>query len=141
MKTSPYDPFGVNTPDPSDRRNIQKFFQGDEIAFTVKVEYGGEPATKENSRVRCVLKDQRFTRVILWTGTWEEGIKSTDVPGVLRVKLPDALASTMRRGPFLYVVDVTDPIGNARQTIEEGTFLIDYSAGAPLPDVPYRDDV
>jgi len=141
MKKSPQDPFGVNSPDPADRRKIQKFFQGDAIVLTVKVEHNGKPATKENSRVRCILKDQRFTREVLWTGTWEEGISTTAVPGVLKIKLTDALASTMRRGPFLYSIDAADPLGNDRQTIEEGTLLIDYSANAPLPDVPYRSDV
>ena len=84
MPSSTHDPFAVNALDPDDRRKIRKFFQADVIAFTVKVEYGGEPATKANSRVLCVLKDQRFTREVLWTGAWGEGIESTDVPGVLR---------------------------------------------------------
>lgn len=141
MQNSTHNPFGVNTPDPDDRRIIRRFFQGDVITFVVKVEYGGAPADKDNSRVRCVLKDQRFTREVLWTGTWGEGIESTSVPGVLKVTLPQTLAAVLRRGPFLYAVDVTDPLGNNRQTVEEGTLLIDYSAGAPLPDVPYRSDV
>lgn len=138
----PYDPFGVNHPPPECRRNIHHLYQGDlEVIVSDVCLLDGQEATPDNSRVTFVLKDERFTRVVLWTGTWGVGIAPTDVPGTVKVTLPETLTGSMRRGPFLYSVDVADTLGNNRKTCEEGEILVEYAANAPIPDVPYRTDV
>ena len=138
----PYDPFGVNHPTPTCRRNIKKLYQGDlEIIISELCLMDGEVATPDNSKVTFVLKDERFTRAVIWEGGWGTGIDATDVPGTVRVKLPEDLTGRLRRGPFLYSVDVADTLGNNRHTCEEGSILVEYGANAPIPDVPYRTDV
>jgi hypothetical protein len=138
----PYDPFGVNHPPPECRRNIHKLYQGDQELIVSDVTLAdGTPATPANSKVTFVIKDERFTRAVLWEGGWNNGIGPTAVKGTVRITLPKTLTDSMRRGPFLYSVDAADPIGNQRRTAEEGTILVEYAANAPVPDVPYRTDV
>jgi hypothetical protein len=138
----PYDPFGVNHPPPECRRNIHHLYQGDqEIIVSDVCLINGEEATPDNSQVHFVFKDERFIREVLWEGSWGTGIAVTDVPGTVTITLPESLTDCLRRGPFLYSVDVADPLGNERRTCEEGTILVEYAANAPIPDVPYRTDV
>jgi hypothetical protein len=117
-------------------------YQGDlEIIVSDLCLVDGEIATVENSKVTFTLKDERFTRAVIWEGGWETGIEETDVPGTVTIKLPETITGALRRGPFLFSVDVADKLGNNRHTCEEGTILVEYAANAPIPDVPYRTDV
>lgn len=84
--------------------------------------------------------DRRMTKLETCR-RWGTGIEETDVPGTVTITFPEDLTKRLRRGPFLYSVDVADPIGNNRHTCEEGTVLVEYAANAPIPDVPYRTDV
>jgi hypothetical protein len=141
-QNKPYDPFGVNHPPPECQRNIHKLYQGDlEIIVSDLCLVDGQTATTENSKVTFTFKDQRFTRAIIWEGGWGTGIDPTEVPGTVKITMPEAITRALRRGPFLYSVDVADTLGNHRHTCEEGTVLVEYAANAPIPDVPYRTDV
>jgi hypothetical protein len=101
----------------------------------------GEEATPDNSIVTFTLKDQRFTRDVLWEAGWDTGIQETDVPGTVKVRLPESITGSLRRGVFIYAIDVANRTEADRQTCEEGHILVEYGANAPIPDVPYRSDV
>lgn len=138
----PYDPFGVNKPPTECRTNIHRMFQGDEeIIISNLCLVDGQVATPSNSYVTFTLKDQRFAREIIWEGHWQTGVEETDVPGTVSINIPQDITGALRRGSFLYAMDVANTTQSDRHTCEEGTILVEYGANAPIPDVPYRSDV
>lgn len=76
---------------------------------------------------------------LIWVGTWEAGVERTSTPGQLKVTLPQWVMDYLRRGAYIYSLDIAEPpLGENRQTLVEGTIQIEYGPNAPNPDVPYR---
>ena len=77
---------------------------------------------------------------LIWVGTWHEGIETTSTPGQLKVTLPQWVMDFLRRGAYIYSLDIAElELAEHRQTLMEGTIQIEYGANAPHPDVPYRN--
>jgi hypothetical protein len=77
---------------------------------------------------------------LIWVGTWKYGIEVTSTPGQLKVTLPQWVMDLLRRGAYIYSLDIAEPkLRERRQTLAEGTIQIEYGANAPHPDVPYRE--
>jgi hypothetical protein len=138
-------PIGVNAPLLTDRQPVQRVYAGDAITLRVRVMLPyepGTPATPDNSILLFVLSNQRFAGVAdrIWEGRWHEGISEVDHPGLLEIKIPQAISADLRRGSLIYSLVVTNRLGEYRTTLMEGTLLVEYAPTSPIHDVPYRDD-
>lgn len=134
-------PPAANSAGPLAPRNVITFYQGDRVALGKSIPtINGVVATPANSDLRFTLVDERFFGEALWVGTWADGIEPTNNAGGILIEVPHELTSRLRRGAYLYSLSLSDKIAtNTRETFEEGTICIEYSANAPLPNVPYRN--
>ena len=132
------DPYGTHT----NRRKIapvtHMIYQGEDkkLVFKMPESY----TDYDRDLLRFVIVDKRFKREILFEAgpndyrelpTPEEQIK-------IEITVPSTYTKTFRRGSFLYSLEIKSILGDQRQVVEEGTIMVEYQAGAPDPDVPYK---
>ena len=138
-------PIGVNVLRDSDRLPVWSVVSGDDWMMTTKLSVPGHPEiplTPESSRVVFVLAQDRFSAEALWTGRWNDGIQLVDPahPGLVSIRIPDAVAVTLRRGSYAFSVSVADKFGRNQQTPLKGTLQVEYEPTSPQHDIPYRRD-
>lgn len=140
MASSIPGPPGVNPPLAMDRMPVVKVVNGDvwiiESTLVDPILHG--PATPENTRVRFVLAENRFTEPI-WAGRWHEGVEPSAIrPGLVHVVVPKAVSSALRRGVYAFSMRVEDPTGSIRETQMKGHFQVEYEPTSDIHDIPYR---
>lgn len=136
-----YAPLGISKRTGENIKNVHSLFQGDDFFLdTVAFTRDGEVATSENSIVTFTLVDDRFRREFLFRATWADNLAPLNDVGGIRINIPEEVTSTFRRGKFVYSITVTDKLGKARKTVEEGAIQVEYGADAPDPDIPYRPE-
>ena len=133
-----YDPYGTN----EDRRpladKIHRLFQGEnkKLYFILpdsETEY-------EPTKYRFVVVDSRFKTDLLFDAAVNNFSRmDTPEPQIkICVTIPSSVTMAFRRGSFLYSMEIKSILGEDRQVIEEGGLLVEYHAGAPDPNVPYK---
>lgn len=132
-------PIGVNQLDPGARMPLWQIVNGDDFSLTFKVVApDGQPATPANSIVKFDLCDTRFSNTPFWTGAWGSGVEVTDQPGVLEVKLPGSMTSTLRRGAYAVSMTCSSKLGRPTRTVMAGTIQVEYEPTSPSHNIPYR---
>lgn len=133
------DPYGTHT----NRRQIapvtHMIYQGEQknLVFTMPESY----TTFDKATLSFVIVDGRFKREILFKA---DPVHFTEMPTPedrikVQVVVPATVTKTFRRGAFLYSMEVRPILGDEREVVEEGSITVEYQAGAPDPDVPYKD--
>lgn len=140
MYVRPVCPPGVSPILRMDRMPVVKVTNGD--AWTVETvlrdPVSRGPATPENTRARFVLSENRFDGPI-WTARWNEGIEPSAIrAGLVRVVVPKAVSSALRRGVYAFSIRVEDPTGTFRETQTRGHFQVEYEPTSDIHDIPYR---
>jgi len=137
-------PIGTNPPDDEDRQAIWRVTSGDMLQLTTRVTLvTGDPVTPENSKLRFVLSQNRFTWEPFWEGEWMNGIEEVDRqnhPGLVTIRVPDSVGDTLRRGAYAFSMTVSNRYGKDTWTPLIGTMLVEYEPSSPQHDVPYRDN-
>ena len=135
-------PIGINQPIDEDRKPIWRVTSGDDLCLTTMVSLSsGEKATLSNSNLHFVLAETRFHFVPIWEGTWRDGIEEVDPinhPGLVKIKIPDDIGDTLRRGVYSFSMTVSDRFGKNTQTVLIGNLLIEYEPSSPEHDIPYK---
>jgi len=133
------DPYGTHTNRRVIAPTVHQIYQGEttKIVFTMPESY----EVFDKSKLYFVIVDDRFKREILFeAGTSHYEEKPTPEDRIkIQVTVPATVTKTFRRGSFLYSMEVKSILGDEREVVEEGTILVEYQAGAPDPDVPYKD--
>ena len=139
-------PLGVNAPHADDRMPIWKVVSGDDWMLTTRLAVpgaAGTPATPKCSKVVFMLTDTRFSGTPVWTGQWDSGITEADPaehPGLVAIRIPDTVTSTLRRGADAFSITVSDKFGRSTRTVLTGTLEVEYEPTSPQHDIPYRSD-
>jgi len=97
--------------------------------------------TSDNSRLTFNLAENRFSFVPIWAGTWLDGIEEVDRanhPGLVKVRIPDSIGDTLRRGAYSFSLEVSDEFGKESVVPVIGTLLVEYEPTSPQHDIPYR---
>ena len=132
-------PIGVTQPtaEPSDPIRV---VAGDTIRLRRRVlALDGHPAIPENSRLVFALSDQRFSTTPLWLGYWRAGIETLDANGLVEIRLPDAVTSALRRGDYVFALQVADVLDAERRTVWTGSLLVEYEPVSPHRNIPYKE--
>ena len=137
----PERPYGANPKAGANRRSTKQIFQGDRTTLRFVATVHKVPATPDNSRVVFTIKQDQFYPAHIWQCTWADFI--TRLPdnafGAIEVVIPSHVTALLRRGGYIYSLTSTDKLGDDQVTMEEGVLLVEYSANAPNPEVPYSD--
>lgn len=139
-------PIGVNPPNDEDRIALWKVINGDEWTLTTQVMAPPgmtQPAVPDNSKLVFVLSEDRFHNTALWTGYWLDGILPVDPfnhPGLVVIRIPDAITTTLRRGAYSFSLTVADIFGRHVTTVLTGTLQVEYEPTSPEHNIPYRSD-
>lgn len=134
-----YDPYGTN----EDRRpladKLHRLFQGETTKLYFVLPDGEDEF--EPDKYRFVVVDDRFKTEYLFEAAAENftEIQTPEPQLKVCVTIPSATTMTFRRGSFLYSMELKSILGDERQVLEEGSLLVEYQAGAPDPDVPYKN--
>ncbi len=134
-------PVGVNVPNDEDRMPVWRVTSGDDWTLSLRLTVPKHPAmfvTPDNSKVTFTLAEDRFSHTPLWTGTWNAGILPADVPGLVSVRIPDAITNTLRRGAYAFSVTVANHFGRDITTVISGTLQVEYEPTSPMHNIPYR---
>lgn len=135
-------PIGTNPPLEEDRRPIWKATAGDALFLTTSAKRrDGTPVNYTNSRLVFELADTRFSTEPVWQGTWRNGIELVNLehPGIVQIRVPDSISDILRRGSYIFSMQVADRGGDNEHTPLTGTLLIEYEATSPQHDIPYVD--
>ena len=133
-----YDPYGVN----EDRRPIgdklHRIFQGETLKLTFVLPDG--ETVYDPTRYTFTVVDMRFKTEVLFLAALQnyEWIETPEDPIKIQVTIPSSVTMNFRRGSFLYSMGLKAILGDDRSVIEEGSILVEYQAGAPDPDIPYK---
>ena len=139
-------PFGVNAPTPEDRMPVWQVTSGDDWQLTARLTAPWNSAvmvTADNSRLVFVLAQDRFSKNPIWTARWNDGIIEVDRanhPGLVAVRIPDAITTTLRRGQYVFSITASDLFGRHTTTVLTGAMLVEYEPTSPNHDIPYRRD-
>ena len=136
-----FDAQGSPTPQPTQRQAIWRAYNGDTITFEGRFTLKNNvPINYDNCILTFVMRDQRFELEPIWTGSWRNGIEliSPEHPGLCRVKIPDTISASLRRGSYIFSLLVVDKESGVRETRMEGMLEIDYAPTSPSHDIPYR---
>jgi len=133
-----YDPYGTH----EDRQPIADVFHRVYQGETVKLYFvlPDDVASFNKAEYRFVVTDDRFKRTYLFEAS-DEHFSEVDTPESaikVLVTIPSEITQTFRRGSFLYSMEWKAILGDDRRVLEEGNLLVEYQAGAPDPDVPYK---
>lgn len=132
-------PYGLNPPDAPVADRLVAAYQGDNTVIYRNLKGpGGEPVTKDNCRLVFSIVDRRFKRRRYFRADWDKGIEQTAGPGRVKITIPTRETMVFLRGSLLYSITWYDKLRSRRAVLEEGGFLIEYSADAPNPEVPYN---
>lgn len=135
-------PPGVNPLVYDDRMPVFKVFNGDtwRLDFTLSNPVTRLPATPDNTVVRIVLSENRFTKP-LWEGSWFDGIlPSRTVRGLVHVTFPEEISGALRRGVYAFSVLVADDLGTVKETQAKGHLQVEYEPTSEVHNIPYRSD-
>jgi hypothetical protein len=142
----PIKPGGVNAPRPEDRIPLWQVINGDDWTLTTRLTLppaNTTPVTPDNSRITFMIAQDRFSNVPIWTGIWLDGILEVDRlnhPGLVTIRVPDAITSTLRRGSYAFSITVSDSFGRHKFTVLAGTLQVEYEPTSPTHNIPYRRD-
>lgn len=131
-------PIGVNQPNDEDRTPVFHAVSGDSFELATKVMVPpsfDSPADPDNSRIEFKLSENRFAPTI-WTGTWHDGVSESD--GLVHVKIPQTVMSSLRRGSYAFSLKVSTKTGLSTRTVMTGNILVEYEPTSPIKDIPYR---
>jgi len=135
---------GVDPPLREDQQCIVRVLSGDEIVLSSFVALkDGAPVTPQNSHLYFALAENQFEPTPLWSGEWRKGIEEAAAgvkPGAIKITVPDAIASTLRRGSYSFALTVEDVYHQGRYTALQGTLLMEYSPASPNHSVSYKPD-
>lgn len=140
VKPTPALPPGVNRPLESDRTPLLHVVNGDTwtIDLTLRNPADDSPATPENSIVEFVLAENKFTSSV-WIGEWHIGVEPDEnVPGLVHVRIPQSVSSSLRRGVYAFSAKVADKLNAVRETQAEGHLQVEYAPTSDLHNIPYR---
>lgn len=132
-------PYGLNPP-PSPISNItEKLYQGDvlEIHRRLMDPLTKEPCNPDTCILEFTLTDRRFDTEKIFTADWTKGI-TMGPDSIIIITIPSDETSKLRRGSYLYSITWWSKLRDNRKVLEEGTLLVEYSADAPNPEVPYN---
>ena len=136
-----YDPYGVNEHRRIVGDKLHRLYQGETLTLYFFLPY--HIGTFNPAELRFTIIDQRFETEELFSAdtdhfkevpTPEEQIK-------FKVTVPADVTQYFRRGSFLYSTEFRAILGKERTVLEEGSLLVEYQAGAPDPDIPYKNDI
>ena len=135
----PATPIGVNPPGTEGTQPITRVYAGDQVMLHTQATLpDGTVARPDNSIVRFVLTDQKFSECIIWEGRWNDGVTQGD-NDLLTVTIPCCVSEKLRRGSYTYAMTVTNTLGECRRTVMHGSLLVEYSPASPHKDIPYKD--
>ena len=135
-------PPGVNPAIDSDRMPVIKVFNGDTwtVDATVVNPVTRMPATPDDTIVRFVLSENRFTKS-MWEGSWNDGVEpSKTIPGLVHVRIPKEISSSLRRGIYAFSLQVADDLCVRKETQLVGHFQVEYEPTSDVHNIPYRSD-
>lgn len=131
-------PVGINPPSDYDRQHITPVYNGDTIIIDTTAKLpNGNIATPENSILDFAIAETRFVMPI-WHGTWRAGIEPKQ-NGLISIRIPDAVAVTLRRGSYSYSLTIADNLDANKRTVLEGTLLVEVVPTSPNQSIPYKD--
>ena len=135
-------PGGINPPLDSDKMPIWRVVSSDDLMLTTTLSVPGHPATPAtpaNSRVTFVLAEDRFDTRKIWTGVWNNGVVPVrDRPGLVRISIDSTVAALLRRGSYVFSMQISDLYGKNRTTVLTGTLLVEYEPTSDIHDIPYK---
>jgi hypothetical protein len=134
-------PPGTNLPLDSERMPVIKVTNGD--SFIVDAEIVNPlthcPATPKDTIVRFALSDDRFSKCRLWEGGWYDAVKPDPfVHGLVHVKVPEEISNRLRRGTYIFSLQVMDDLATIKETQVKGYFQVEYEPTSETHDIPYR---
>lgn len=135
-------PPGVNPAIDEDRIPVIRVFNGDtwSVEAPVSNPVTRLPATPNDTVIRFVLAENRFTKP-MWEGSWHSGVEPSEtVPGLVHVKIPKEISSSLRRGVYAFSLQVTDDLGTMKETQLVGHFQVEYEPTSDVHNIPYRSD-
>jgi hypothetical protein len=133
-----YDPYGVNEHERQIGDKLHRLYQGETLVLYFILP--SHITTFSPETLKFTIVDQRFVTEILFSAD-TDNFEEVDTPEeVIKVKLtvPSDVTRYFRRGSFLYSMEYRAILGEERIVIEEGSLLVEYQAGAPDPDIPYK---
>ena len=132
------DPYGLNVPDSPVADHVIRIYQADDTIIMRQAAdpFSGMPCTPENCHLEFTVVNRRFDTVILFKADWVKGIVQKD-GGRVQITIPSK-STLFERGSLLYSLTWYDILRAERKVLEEGYFLVEYSADAPNPEVPYN---
>lgn len=133
------DPYGLNPPDSPIADKVVRIYQSDNTVITRRPEGpDGQICTPENCCLEFTVVNRRFNTEVLYTCDWTLGIKPGP-QGAVEISIPSR-NSRFARGSLLYSLTWYNILRSERRVLEEGSILIEYSADAPSPDIPYNSE-
>jgi len=102
----------------------------------------GEVVTSTNANVDFILRDQRFATTEMWHGDLDDGIEFVDeeeFPGLIKITIPENISTGLRRGSYIFSIQVIDKDTLERKIAMEGMIIIEYATTSDTRDIPYRD--
>jgi hypothetical protein len=137
-------PVGTTPPFDEDRMPLWRAINGDDLWMTTKATLmdGVTPATPTNSKLVFALSETRFNYTPIWTADWHAGIEEVDPenhPGLVKIKIPDEVGDTLRRGVYSFSMTVSNRFGKDTTTVLVGNLLIEYEPTSPEHDIPYKN--
>lgn len=132
------DPYGLNPPDAPISDKIIKVYQADDtIVYRTALDpFTQLPCRPADCHLEFTIVNRRFNTDILFKADWVKGIVPKD-NGVVQITIPTR-NTLFERGSLLYSLTWYNILRSERKVLEEGGFLIEYSADAPNPQVPYN---
>lgn len=132
------DPYGLNTPEAAISNHVVTIYQSDATVIMRKAldPFTAVPCTPDNCHLEFTVVNRRFDTEVLFRADWVKGI----VPmanGRVQITIPGK-NTLFERGSLLYSLTWHDILRAERKVLEEGSFLVEYSADAPNPEVPYN---
>jgi len=131
-------PYGLNTPPSPIADTTISIMQGDPVTIVRDIyNFDNQPCTPDNCNIVFMIVDKRFETEQIYRADWAKGVTRL-ANGKIAIEVPTSETRYFRRGALLYSITVYDKLKARRQVREEGTIMIEYSADAPYPSVPYN---
>jgi hypothetical protein len=132
-------PYGLNPPPSPVASVTETLYQGDRLELRRRLidPITQEPCSVEHCFLEFTVVDRRFETEQLFKADWTKGI-TMNPDGVVSIIMPTEATSKLRRGSYLYSITWWSRLKDSRKVLEEGTLLVEYSADAQDPEVPYN---
>ena len=136
-------PVGTTPPSDEDRKPIWRAVNGEQMLLTTRLTLssGNTQVTPQNSRIRFVLSETRFTAPI-WEAEWLSGITEVDPvqhPGLVKIIIPDNISDSLQRGSYSFSIEVANRFNRDKYVPVAGTLLVEYEPTSPVRDIPYHN--